>query len=86
MPLMRQLGVHPFQFAAIIGTNLGMGCMTPPCAPLLYLGARVANTDMKNMLKPAMIMIIFGMLPGVLATTYWPELSLWLPRIAGFIR
>jgi tripartite ATP-independent transporter DctM subunit len=86
MPLMRELGVHPLQFAAIIGTNLGMGCMTPPCAPLLYLGARVANTDMKNMLRPATIMIIFGMLPGVLAATYWPELSLWLPRIAGFMR
>jgi len=86
MPLMRELGVNPLQFAAIIGTNLGMGCMTPPTAPLLYLGARVANTDMKSMLKPTMIMIIFGMLPGVLATTYWPELSLWLPRITGFMR
>lgn len=86
MPLMRELGVNPLQFAAIIGTNLGMGCMTPPTAPLLYLGARIANTDMKNMLKPAMIMIIFGMLPGVLAATYWPELSLWLPRITGFMR
>lgn len=86
MPLMRELGVNPLQFAAIIGTNLGMGCMTPPTAPLLYLGARIANTDMKNMLKPAMIMIIFGMLPGVLAATYWPELALWLPRITGFMR
>ena len=86
MPLMRQLGVHPLQFAAIIGTNLGMGCMTPPTAPLLYLGARVANTDMRNMLRPATIMIIFGMLPGVLAATYWPELSLWLPRTTGFMR
>ncbi len=85
MPLMRGLGINPLQFAAIIGTNLGMGCMTPPTAPLLYLGARVANVDMKDMLKPAIIMIVFGMLPGVLAATYWPELSLWLPRIAGFM-
>ena len=86
MPLMRGLGVHTFQFAAIIGTNLGMGCMTPPTAPLLYLGARVANVEMKDMLKPAIVMILFGMLPGVLAATYWPELSLWLPRVAGFLR
>lgn len=85
MPLMRGLGIHPLQFAAIIGTNLGMGCMTPPTAPLLYLGARVANVDMKDMLKPAILMIVFGMLPGVLAATYWPEVSLWLPRIAGFM-
>ncbi len=55
-------------------------------APLLYLGARVANVDMKDMLKPAIIMIVFGMLPWVLAATYWLELSLWLPRVAGFIR
>ena len=55
-------------------------------APLLYLGARVANVDMKDMLKPAIIMIVFGMLPEVLAATYWPELSLWLSKVAGFIR
>ncbi len=54
--------------------------------PLLYLRARVANVDMKDMLKSAIIMVVFGMLPGVLAATYWPELSLWLPRVAGFIR
>jgi uncharacterized membrane protein YagU involved in acid resistance len=41
---------------------------------------------MKDMLKPAIIMIVFGMLPGVLAATYWPELSLWLSKVAGFIR
>lgn len=85
LPLMKQIGVHPIQFAAIIGTNLGVGCMTPPTAPLLYLGARIAKTDMKSMLRPAMIMIVFGMMPGVLAATYWPELSLWLPRVAGFM-
>ena len=41
MPLVQDLGVDPIQFAAIIGVNLGMGNITPPTAPLLYLGARV---------------------------------------------
>ena len=39
LPIVQDLGVDPVQFAAIIGVNLGMGNITPPTAPLLYLGA-----------------------------------------------
>lgn len=38
LPLAIKLGVSPIQFAAIVGVNLGMGNITPPTAPLLYLG------------------------------------------------
>ena len=37
LPIVRDLGIDPIQFAAIIGVNLGMGNITPPTAPLLYL-------------------------------------------------
>ena len=36
-PLMKELGIHPIHFAAILGTNLGLGNKTPPTAPILYL-------------------------------------------------
>lgn len=86
LPIIHELGIHPLQFAAIIGTNLGLGNVTPPVAPLLYLSGRVSGAETKEMLKPSLIFVAFGMLPGVLLATYWPPLSLWLPTVLGFVK
>ncbi|MDT8284649.1 MAG: TRAP transporter large permease [Thermovirgaceae bacterium] len=81
LPVVTALGVHPIHFAAIIGTNLGMGNVTPPTAPTLYFGARMAKTPVSQMMKPALIFIVFAWLPTLMAVTYLPELALWLPRL-----
>ena len=81
LPIVQDLGVDPIQFAAIIGVNLGMGNITPPTAPLLYLGARVADTRVSRMLWPTLMMILFAWLPTLIITTYVPEVALWLPNL-----
>lgn len=80
-PLMKHIGVHPLHFAAIMGTNLGLGNVTPPCAPILYLAGRIGNARFDEMIKPGLIFMFVGCLPMVLVTTYWPDLSLFLPRL-----
>ncbi|MBE9513698.1 MAG: TRAP transporter large permease [Chloroflexi bacterium] len=82
-PLMKHIGIHPLHFAAIMGTNLGLGNVTPPCAPILYLAGRIGNVRFDEMIKPALIFMFVGCLPMVLVTTYWPDLSLFLPRLMG---
>src|SRR5699024_10605200 len=54
LPVAIALGIEPVHFAAIMGVNLGLGCVTPPTAPFLYLGARIGKTPIKEMLKPTM--------------------------------
>ncbi len=81
LPLMVQIGVSPIQFAAILGVNLGMGNITPPTAPLLYLGGRLGNASINEMLRPTFYMIIFAWIPTLIATTYFPQLSLALPSL-----
>lgn len=80
-PLMLHIGVHPVHFAAILGTNLGLGNVTPPTAPILYLAARIGKVRVDQMIKPALVFMVFGALPVVLITTYWPDLALFLPRL-----
>ena len=80
-PIVVELGVDPIQFAAIIGVNLGMGNITPPTAPLLYLGARVGRAPVTEMIGPTFIMIAFAWIPTLLLTTYIPAVSLWLPGL-----
>jgi tripartite ATP-independent transporter DctM subunit len=81
LPLVVSIGVDPIQFAAILGVNLGMGNITPPCAPLLYLGGRLGNAGVKQMTRPTFYLIGFAWLPTLLLTTYCPQLSLWLPSL-----
>lgn len=81
VPIALEVGVHPVQFAAIIGVNLGMGNITPPTAPLLYFGARIGKSSLAPMLKPSLIFVVFGYLPVLMLTTFIPSISLWLPKL-----
>jgi tripartite ATP-independent transporter DctM subunit len=84
-PVMINIGVHPLHFAAITGVNLGLGNVTPPTAPILYLGGRIGKCSIDKYIKPSLILMYGGMFPVLLITTYWPELSLFLPRLFGFV-
>jgi len=85
LPIMTSLGISPFHFAAILGVNIGMGNITPPTAPLLYLSGRITGAQVKDMLKPTLIMIAFAWVPTLLITTFWPIFSEVLPRILGYL-
>lgn len=84
LPIVTELGVSPIQFAAIVGVNLGMGNITPPTAPLLYLGGKISGAEVKEMLPHTMRLILFAWLPTLIITTYVPDLSLFLPRLFGY--
>ena len=81
LPIAKSVGVDPIHFAAILGVNLGMGNITPPTAPLLFLGARVTNVPVEKMLGPTMVFIIFAWMPTLVLTTFVPAIALWLPEL-----
>jgi tripartite ATP-independent transporter DctM subunit len=86
LPLMVAIGVHPVHFAAIMGTNLGLGNVTPPCAPILYLAGRIGGASIDEYFKPALKFMVFAQVPVIVLTTYIPALSLWLPRLVMGIK
>ena len=81
VPIVTKFGISPIHLAAIVGVNLGLGIITPPCAPMLYLGSRVAKVPMVEMLMPTLKFIIFAWFPTLICVTYIPQLSLWLPKL-----
>ncbi|MFC3165754.1 TRAP transporter large permease [Ciceribacter thiooxidans] len=84
MPLMQAMDVSPVQFAAIMGVNTAMGGVTPPYASILYLGARIGKVKVTKVIPPAMALIVLGYVPVVFLTSFWPDLSLYLPRLFGY--
>lgn len=85
LPVMQALGVSTLHFAAILGVNIGMGNITPPTAPLLYLSGRITGSQVKNMLKPTLILILCAWLPTLIITTYWTDFAEFLPRLLGYL-
>ncbi|WP_299851472.1 TRAP transporter large permease [uncultured Roseovarius sp.] len=81
LPIAQSTGMDPIHFAAVIGVNLGMANITPPTAPLLYLGAQVCDEPVSRMLWPTLIFIVFAWLPTLMLTTFVPELALFLPDL-----
>ncbi len=80
LPVATELGVHPIHFAAIVGVNLGLGNVSPPCAPMLYMAAGVSKLKLDQYVGPTMKFLALGHLPMVLVVTFVPDLSLALPR------
>ena len=81
LPIVTSVGMDPIHFAAVLGVNLGMANITPPTAPLLYLGSRVTGVSVNEMMKPTLIMIFFAWLPTLILTTFVPATALWLPEL-----
>lgn len=81
LPIAEGAGMDPIHFAAVLGVNLGMGNITPPTAPLLYLGAQVTDVPIRKLVSPTLIFIVFAWLPTLMLTTFIPEVALWLPNL-----
>ena len=82
LPMAKSIGFHPYHFAAIATVNLEFGMITPPVAPLLYLGGRVAgDMPLGQYIKPVLLFLLFCFLPTLILTMFIPELSTFLPAV-----
>ena len=75
------MGINPYQMCAILVVNIGMGNVTPPTAPFLYMASGMAKVNAFKVMKPVLIILLFAYLPTLLLTAFVPELSTWLPGL-----
>jgi C4-dicarboxylate transporter, DctM subunit len=83
-PIATSLGINPVHFGIIITVNMEIGMITPPVGLNLYVASGISKlglTDMSKAVGPWLLtMLVFLML-----ITFWPSLSLWLPRALGMM-
>lgn len=85
-PLFLKVGVHPIQMAVILAVNQGTGMLTPPVATNLYIASRVGNVPASDFIRLTLPFLLLGNIPLLLAVTFVPEISLWLPKALMGIR
>jgi C4-dicarboxylate transporter DctM subunit len=81
LPIATSIGVDPYHFAAIAAVNLGLGLITPPVAPLLYLAEAITGVQLHVYIKPVFYYIIFAYMPTLIITIIFPPLSTVLPHL-----
>ncbi len=80
MPIIAKLGIHPVHFGMVMILNLGIGLITPPVGPTLFVGCAVGKVTMEQVSKE--LWPFYGaMCVALLLVTYVPALSLWLPGL-----
>jgi len=80
MPVIAKLGIDPVHFGMIMILNLGIGLITPPVWPTLFVGCAVGKVTMEQVSKE--LWPFYGaMCMALLLVTYVPAISLWLPGL-----
>lgn len=83
LPVVMQTGMDPIHFGIIMVMNLCIGLCTPPVGSLLFVGCSVAGLSIQKVLRP-LVPLFVAMLAVLVAVTYIPQLSLWLPELFGY--
>src|ERR1051325_2272851 len=79
LPVVMKFGVDPVHFGMIMLMNLGSGLCHPPVGATLFVGCAVGRVRMEDVMRQ--IWPFYGVMFLVLmAVTYIPAISLWLPR------
>ncbi len=83
LPTATALGVDPVHFGVMAVLNIMIGLVTPPYGLLLFMTTKIAEVSMGDLL--AEVWPYLGVMLGALAlVTLWPDMVLWLPRLAGY--
>lgn len=80
LPVVKAFGIDPVHFGVVMILNAGIGLNTPPVGTVLFVGCAVGGISIREAMRT--IWPFFGASVLVLlAVTYIPALSLWLPSL-----
>ena len=83
-PMAVKLGIDPVHFGILIVVNMEVGMCHPPVGLNLYVASGIAKMGITE-LTIAVWPWLLTMLGFLVVVTYWPGLSLWLPRTLGMM-
>jgi len=82
LPIAKKLGFDPYHFSVVTVLLSGAGLITPPVAPLLYLGGHLAgDLPLRSFAVPVSLFIIFAFIPTLLLIIAFPKLATFLPSL-----
>ncbi|KQR12363.1 hypothetical protein ASF78_10495 [Cellulomonas sp. Leaf334] len=84
LPIAMQYGIDPVHFGIMMTFNLCIAVISPPSAPVLFVGAQVAGVKVESVISRLMPFFL-ALVAVLLLVTFVPALSLWLPGLFGLL-
>ena len=84
LPVAVSLGLDPIHFGILIAANVGIGMITPPVGICLFVACGISEVQIGKVVKPLLPFLIFLFITLLIITAF-PQVTLFLPRIFGFI-
>ncbi|WP_147125290.1 TRAP transporter large permease [Shimia ponticola] len=84
-PIFLELGVHPVHFAIIMSVNLTVGLATPPMGLVLFVASTVSREKVETIAK-AILPFLAVEVAVIFLITYFPFISMTIPRLTGFVQ
>ncbi len=84
-PIFLSLGVHPVHFAIIMSVNLTVGLATPPMGLVLFVASSVSGERVETISRAILPFLAVEVLV-IFLITYFPAISMTLPRLTGFVQ
>jgi C4-dicarboxylate transporter DctM subunit len=83
-PIAVKLGIDPVHFGIIMVVNMEVGMCHPPVGLNLYVASGITKMGITE-LTIAVWPWLLTMLGFLVLVTYWPFMTLWLPRLLGMV-
>ncbi|EME70067.1 TRAP-type C4-dicarboxylate transport system [Paramagnetospirillum caucaseum] len=81
-PVAMKLGIDPVHFGIMMVVNMEVGMCHPPVGLNLYVASGITKMGITE-LTVAVWPWLLAMLGFLVVVTYWPPLSIWLPKALG---
>lgn len=83
LPTAVALGVDPVHFGVVAVLNIMIGLVTPPYGLLLFMMTKIADISLMELVRE-MVPFLVVMVGALALVTLWPDMVLFLPRLAGY--
>jgi len=83
-PVAMTLGINPVHFGILMTVNMEVGMCHPPVGLNLYVASGITKMGITE-LTVAVWPWLLTMIVFLIAVTYWPTMSLWLPHMLGMM-
>lgn len=84
-PIFTELGVHPVHFAIIMSVNLTVGLATPPMGLVLFVASTVSGEKVETIARAILPFLAVEVIV-IFLITYFPFISMTIPRLTGFVQ
>ncbi|MPV36077.1 TRAP transporter large permease [Georgenia subflava] len=84
LPIAIEYGIHPVHLGIMMVFNMSIAVISPPSAPVLFVGAKVANVPVEQVIAKLMPFFL-SLIAMLLIIQFVPVLTMWLPEQAGLI-